>query len=135
MKADSIYDYFPDADHGWVKVPMSDLRELNVEGVISPYSYISHDRQFAYLEHSSDAARFDEQFRHRFGHCFSTRKFDEVWFSFIRFLPAFPAVNDKRFGDHRFVACCEEEACLLAKLVAFAHCQTDSRSGTEEVAK
>ncbi len=111
---------------------MSDVRELGVEGLISPYSYISHDGQFAYLEHTGDAAEFARHFRRRFGRYFAQRRFDTVEYSFIRFLPGFPSVSERRPYEEVCVASSEEEARTLAKLLSSAHGENDSRSRGEE---
>lgn len=50
------FDYIQDPSHGWVKVPIKLLAELNLLGQISPYSYMR--KNFAYLEEDSDYAKF-----------------------------------------------------------------------------
>jgi hypothetical protein len=47
--------FFSDPGHGWMATPVSLIKELNLAGVISPYSYLSPDRQVAYLEEDCDA--------------------------------------------------------------------------------
>jgi hypothetical protein len=131
MNADFDYDYISDAGHGWVKVPMSDIRALNIERLISPFSLLRHDWQFAYLEHTVDAAVFSDHFRRRFGRDPITRKCEPTFYSYINFLPSFPAVDQDRLYNPGFVAVSEEEALLLAERVARAHGETNSH-GEEE---
>lgn len=54
------FDYIQDPSHGWVKVPIKLLAELNLLDSISPYSYIR--KNFAYLEEDSDYAKFHTAF-------------------------------------------------------------------------
>jgi len=46
------YKYFQDPSHGWVEVPIAELRRLNVAEQISPYSY--RNGHLAYLEEDCD---------------------------------------------------------------------------------
>ena len=48
--------FFHDPGHGWLRVPLHALDELNVQGDISPYSYM--DSGFAYLEEDCDCGVF-----------------------------------------------------------------------------
>jgi len=59
------FDYIQDPGHGWIKVPVTLLLELNIAGDISPYSYYKNG--FAYLEEDCDAARFMNAYNARFG--------------------------------------------------------------------
>lgn len=54
------FDYIQDPSHGWVKVPIKLLAELNLLGQISPYSYVRG--AYAYLEEDSDYSKFYEAF-------------------------------------------------------------------------
>ena len=54
------FDYIQDPSHGWVKVPIKLLAELNLLGQISPYSYVRG--AFAYLEEDSDYSKFHAAF-------------------------------------------------------------------------
>ena len=48
-----ILDYYHDAGHGWVKVPVAKLKEYDLIDKISYYSYMKNDH--AYLEEDCDA--------------------------------------------------------------------------------
>ena len=48
------YKFFQDPGHGWVEVPIAELRRLNIDGLISPYSY--RNGHMAYLEEDCDAS-------------------------------------------------------------------------------
>lgn len=50
------YPFHSDAGHGWLEVPMQELKELGIDQAISPYSYISEDEQTAYLEEDCDCS-------------------------------------------------------------------------------
>lgn len=52
----SNYIYHQDPSHGWVEVPMAELRALGIAGRISPWSY--RDDETAYLEEDDDASLF-----------------------------------------------------------------------------
>lgn len=51
-----VRNFHADPGHGWLEVPVAELRELGIAGQISAYSYLSQDRQTAYLEEDCDAA-------------------------------------------------------------------------------
>lgn len=46
------YKYLQDPSHGWVEVPVAELRRLKIADAISPYSY--RNGNFAYLEEDCD---------------------------------------------------------------------------------
>jgi hypothetical protein len=46
------YKYFQDPAHGWIEVPLAELRRLNVDDKISGYSY--RNGHLAYLEEDCD---------------------------------------------------------------------------------
>jgi len=46
------FDYIEDTGHGWVKVSIKLLQQLNIDGKISTYSY--YRAGFAYLEEDCD---------------------------------------------------------------------------------
>jgi hypothetical protein len=48
------YKFFQDPGHGWIEVPIAELRRLNVADQISPYSY--RNGHMAYLEEDCDAS-------------------------------------------------------------------------------
>jgi hypothetical protein len=51
-------NWITDPGHGWLVVPISELRELNIIDKISSYSYRKND--IAYLEEDCDAAIYIE---------------------------------------------------------------------------
>ena len=51
-----IYPFISDASHGWLKVPLTELRELGIADKISRFSH--KDGHFAYLEQDRDARIF-----------------------------------------------------------------------------
>jgi hypothetical protein len=51
-------NWITDPGHGWLVVPISELRELNIIDKISSYSY--HNDGTAYLEEDCDAAIYLE---------------------------------------------------------------------------
>jgi hypothetical protein len=51
-----MFTMYCDPGHGWVKVPMQVLRELNIAGMITQYSYRKNDD--AYLEEDMDLETF-----------------------------------------------------------------------------
>lgn len=51
-------NYHYDAGHGWLKVPITLLLDLDIVHRISPYSY--RDRFYAYLEEDCDMSFFLE---------------------------------------------------------------------------
>jgi len=52
------YKFFQDPGHGWVEVPIAELRRLKIEGLISPCSYCNG--HMAYLEEDCDASAWIE---------------------------------------------------------------------------
>lgn len=48
-----VYDYFMDASHGWVKVPVQEIVQLGIAHKISSCSYIYKNN--VYLEEDCDA--------------------------------------------------------------------------------
>jgi hypothetical protein len=48
--------FYPDAAHGWLQVPRSDLQRLNIEAEITVYSYQSGD--LVYLEEDQDCTTY-----------------------------------------------------------------------------
>lgn len=49
-----MYKYHEDPGHGWIEVPITELRRLKIADRISPYSY--RDGGIAYLEEDCDAS-------------------------------------------------------------------------------
>jgi hypothetical protein len=56
------YRFISDPGHGWLEVPLEEIRELNIGQHISPYSYQSGD--LAYLEEDCDAGVFIHALKH-----------------------------------------------------------------------
>jgi hypothetical protein len=52
------YAFFTDPSHGWLKVSIEEIKQLEITHRISAYSYISADRKYAYLEEDNDAQIF-----------------------------------------------------------------------------
>jgi hypothetical protein len=59
------FDYIVDPGHGWVKVPLALLRELDIADRVSRFSY--YNKGYVYLEEDCDASRFAGAFASRFG--------------------------------------------------------------------
>lgn len=59
------FDYIQDPGHGWIKVPVSLLINLNIDQEITCFSYYRDG--FAYLEEDCDASRFFNAYRAKFG--------------------------------------------------------------------
>jgi hypothetical protein len=60
------YLFTSDASHGWIKVPIEELKELGIADKITGYSYQTPDGKFAYLEEDADATTFVDAFQKRF---------------------------------------------------------------------
>ena len=58
-----VYDFYHDPGHAWLKVPVSELKLLGLQDIITGYSYRLGD--FAYLEEDVDMPKFLE-FRKKF---------------------------------------------------------------------
>ena len=50
------YTFITDPGHGWLSVPLEDLKRLGIADQITHYSYMTHQR--AYLEEDVDAGVF-----------------------------------------------------------------------------
>ena len=55
------YIFYVDAGHGWLEVPMSEIKRLKIEGKVTPYSYVNGD--MVYLEEDCDAAFFIDKLK------------------------------------------------------------------------
>ena len=51
-----ILEYHYDAGHGWVKVPLKEIKDLNIQAQITGYSYVKGAD--AYLEEDCDASSY-----------------------------------------------------------------------------
>lgn len=54
------YTFFSDPGHGWLKVPIEQIKQLAIETQITSCSYVSNDDKYAYLEEDLDASTFVE---------------------------------------------------------------------------
>lgn len=50
------YTFFSDPGHGWLQVPLSELKELGIENEITPYSYEKDG--YVYLEEDADLSTY-----------------------------------------------------------------------------
>lgn len=62
---EKTFPFISDPAHGWVRVPMSVLKELGIESDITSYSY--RKGGIAYLEEDVDAMTFIDAFKKKFG--------------------------------------------------------------------
>lgn len=60
-----VFRFYADPGHGWARVPLAQLRELDLIGKITPYSYMRRD--CAYLEEDCDLSTFFVAYRKRHG--------------------------------------------------------------------
>jgi hypothetical protein len=65
VNAQDAFTFHNDAGHGWIEVPLADLRELGIDRIISSYSYERDGR--VYLEEDCDASTFVKAYQDRFG--------------------------------------------------------------------
>jgi hypothetical protein len=52
------YAFYSDPAHGWLKVSIEELKQLDICSKITAFSYITADRKYAYLEEDQDAETF-----------------------------------------------------------------------------
>jgi hypothetical protein len=57
------YDFYADAGHGWLKVSLKELKELNLIDKITCYSYVN--KNYAFLEEDCDLSVFIEEKKKR----------------------------------------------------------------------
>ena len=55
-------NYYASPSHGWIKVKIQDLYDLEILLDVSEYSFITQDQQEAYLEEDLDAGLFIESY-------------------------------------------------------------------------
>lgn len=60
-----VFQVYNDPGHGWIKVPTRLLIELDIDQVISSFSYLSRDGKNAFLEEDCDATLFIDAMRER----------------------------------------------------------------------
>ena len=53
-----VYQKYDDAAHGWLRVKVTELFDLNIHRDISNYSYLSPSGRYAYLEEDMDLTTF-----------------------------------------------------------------------------
>lgn len=61
----NVYNFFQDPGHGWLAVPLVDIKELGIEHIITGYSYQKGGT--AYLEEDCDASVFFKAYEDKFG--------------------------------------------------------------------
>lgn len=64
-KVKTNYPFFTDGSHGWIRVPYSDLKLLQIEDQITEYSYAGSN--YAFLEEDCDAVIFCKAFQRHYG--------------------------------------------------------------------
>ena len=52
------YRFIEDPGHGWLEVPIAELKALAIDHLISAYSYVDRAGVFAYLEEDCDLSVF-----------------------------------------------------------------------------
>jgi hypothetical protein len=62
----SSYIFHEDAGHGWLEVPIADVKKLGIYDKITAYSYIKGDK--LYIEEDCDASTFCRAFEQYTGH-------------------------------------------------------------------
>ena len=53
-----IYNFYSDPAHGWLKVPLSKIFELNILDQITGFSYLSPNHDHVFLEEDLDVSIF-----------------------------------------------------------------------------
>lgn len=53
-----MYKFHEDAGHGWLEVPISELKEKGIENKVSKCSYIDKEKGLVYLEEDCDMPLF-----------------------------------------------------------------------------
>lgn len=83
------YDFHADPGHGWLAVPVAELKRLGIKDKISRYSYMARDGKTAYLEEDCDYAVFVAAKR-KAGEPVDVTEHHVNGESFIRRLPRYP---------------------------------------------
>ncbi len=83
----NTFIFHEDPGHGWLEVPLSLIKELNIQNKISIYSY--KDRDKAYLEEDCDFPVFFYAYQEKYGNPPSFERKDYKEDCFIRFLSHF----------------------------------------------
>ena len=81
--------FHSDPGHGWLEVPLTEIRKLNIHLKISPYSYLSRDGRMVYLEEDCDANTFVESLE-KTGEKIEFEDISHNNLCFIRNLPHYP---------------------------------------------
>ena len=88
------YIFHSDAGHGWLKVPMSEIKEFKIEDKISRFSYMKGD--MVYLEEDCDAPLFIDKLEAE-GQKFNYRVI-KAEYSSIRGYPPYPQKKHQLFS-------------------------------------
>lgn len=62
-----VYTFYSDPGHGWLRVPMNELIDLDIAPKISAYSYVYRNGKWVYLEEDIDAGKFIDAYVERHG--------------------------------------------------------------------
>lgn len=81
-----MYKYHEDPGHGWIEVPMKELRRLKIADRISPFSYRAGG--IAYLEEDCDASVWVNA-KTAAGEDIKTERVHTNHDSFVRNLPSY----------------------------------------------
>jgi len=88
----TVFQMISDPGHGWLAVPVALLNDLEIQTSISRFSYLSRDRETAYLEEDCDMGVFWSAFKVKFG-CPPQYKNEHQGSTFIRNLKSYPQSN------------------------------------------
>ena len=96
----TIFNYYHDAGHGWLKVPLSLIEHLEISKDISNYSYVKNG--YVYLEEDSDASIFIEAYRNLYDMPKIIENYDGDE-SIIRDYRSYNAKGVKRISENKWV--------------------------------
>ena len=85
--------FYTDPGHGWLAVPITLVRILGIQDIITGYSYYDERNGMAYLEEDCDASVFVKAAK-REGWDFKFKENHTDALSFIRHLPYYPFNTD-----------------------------------------
>ena len=66
LTGSECYNFISDSGHAWIAVKKSHITELGLNNNISKFSYVKNNSVF--LEEDSDARKFFEAYKNRFGY-------------------------------------------------------------------
>lgn len=94
--------FYEDPGHGWLEVPVAELKQLGILGEITPFSYVSRDGKLAYLEEDCDLSTYARARGFSVGMAKWGEPIERVYQenTFIRGLPSI-AVIQKRVAARR----------------------------------